>query len=138
VMGDAVAAPRFRTLLLGLFGLAALLLGATGIYGVMSYSVSQRTREFGIRIALGAERSQVMNLVLKQGLVLTLAGLGIGLLGALALTQLLAKMLYEVQPTDPLTFAGVTLLLAAVALLANYLPARRATRVNPIEALRYE
>jgi len=138
VIEASVAAPRFRTLLLGLFGLTALLLGAIGIYGVMSYSVSQRTREIGIRIALGAARPQIIKLVLRQGLVLTLAGLGIGLLGALALTHLLSSMLFEVRPTDPLTFAGVTLVLTAVALLANCLPARRATKVDPIVALRYE
>jgi putative ABC transport system permease protein len=138
VIEASVAAPRFRTLLLGLFGLTALLLGAIGIYGVMSYSVSQRTREIGIRIALGAARPQIIKLVLRQGLVLTLAGLGVGLLGALALTHLLSSMLFEVRPTDPLTFAGVTLVLTAVSLLANCLPARRATKVDPIVALRYE
>jgi putative ABC transport system permease protein len=138
VIEASVAAPRFRTLLLGLFGLTALLLGAIGIYGVMSYSVSQRTREIGIRIALGAARPQIIKLVLRQGLVLTLAGLGIGLLGALALTHLLSSMLFEVRPTDPLTFAGVTLVLTAVSLLANCLPTRRATKVDPIVALRYE
>ncbi len=138
VIEASVAAPRFRTLLLGLFGLTALLLGAVGIYGVMSYSVSQRTREIGIRIALGAAHPQITKLVLTQGLVLTLAGLGIGLLGALALSDLLSSMLFEVRPTDPLTFAGVTLVLTAVSLLANYLPARRATKVDPMVALRYE
>jgi putative ABC transport system permease protein len=138
VMGAAVAAPRFRTLLLGLFGLAALFLAGIGIYGVMSYSVSQRTREIGIRMALGAAQPEVIKLVLKQGLTLTLAGVGIGLLGALGLTQLLSGMLYEVRPTDPLTFAGVALLLTAIALLANYVPARRATEVDPMVALRHE
>lgn len=138
VVETAVAAPRFRMLLLGLFGSTAVLLGAIGIYGVMSYSVSQRTREIGIRIALGAARPQIIKLVLRQGLLLTLAGLGIGLLGALALTHLLSSMLFEVRPTDPLTFAGVTLVLIAVSLLANCLPARRATKVDPIVALRYE
>jgi len=138
VIEASVAAPRFRTLLLGLFGLAALCLGALGIYGVMSYSVTQRTREFGIRIALGAEQPQVVKLVLRQGLVLTLVGVGIGLLGALALTRLLSSMLYDVRPTDFLTFATVTLLLTAVSLLANYAPARRATKVDPMLALRHE
>ena len=138
VMESSVAAPRFRTLLLGLFGLTALLLGAIGIYGVMSYSVSQRTREIGIRMALGAARPQVIKLVLRQGLVLTLAGVGLGMLGALALTQLLSSMLYEVRPTDGLTFTGVILLLTAVSLLANWLPARRAAKVDPMVALRYE
>jgi putative ABC transport system permease protein len=138
VMEAAVAAPRFRTLLLGLFGLTALLLSAIGIYGVMSYSVSQRTREIGIRIALGAGRPQVVKLMLKQGLALTLSGLGIGLIGALGLTHLLSSMLYEVRPADPWTLAGVSLLLTLVSLLANWLPARRATKVDPMAALRYE
>jgi len=104
----------------------------------MSYSVSQRTREIGIRMALGAPQSEVIKLVLRQGLALTLAGLSIGLLGALGLTRLVSGMLYEVRPTDPLTFAGVALLLTAIALLANYIPARRATKVDPMVALRYE
>ena len=134
----SVAASRFRTLLLGLFGLAALLLAGLGIYGVMSYSVSQRTREIGIRMALGAERSEVIKLVLRHALVLTLAGLGTGLAGALGLTHLLSSMLYDVRPTDPLTFVGVTGVLATCALLATYIPARRAAKVHPMEALRYE
>jgi len=138
VMNASVAAPRFRTLLLGLFGLTALLLGAIGIYGVMSYSVSQRTREIGVRIALGAAQPQVLMLVLRQGLSLTLAGLGVGLLGALALTHLLSSMLYEVRPTDPLTFAAIPVLLTVVSLFANWLPARRAAKVDPMVALRYE
>ena len=138
VMEASVAAPRFRTLLLGLFGLAALFLGALGIYGVMSYSVSQRTREIGIRIALGAAGPEVIKLVLRQGLRLTLAGLAIGLVGALGMTRLLSGMLYEVRPTDPMTFAGVSVLLAAIALLASYIPARRATKVDPMVALRCE
>jgi predicted permease len=134
----SVAAPRFRTLLLGLFGVTALLLGVVGIYGVMAYSVSQRTREIGIRMALGAARQQVITLVLREGLLLTLAGLGIGIIGALALTHLLSSMLYEVRPADPLTFAGVSVFLTAVGLLANCVPARRAAKVDPMVALRYE
>jgi len=138
VVEVSVAAPRFRTLLLGLFGLAALLLAGLGIYGVMSYSVSQRTREIGIRMALGAEQPEVIRLVLRNGLVLTLAGLGMGLVGALGLTHLLSSMLYEIRPTDPWTFVGVTGVLTASAFLATYIPARRATKVDPMEALRYE
>jgi putative ABC transport system permease protein len=138
VVGASVAAPRFRTLLLGLFGLTALLLAGLGIYGVMSYSVSQRRREIGIRMTLGAERPEVIRLVLRRSLALTLAGLGAGLAGALGLTHLLSSMLYEVRPTDPLTFVGVTTVLTACALLASYVPARRATKVDPMEALRHE
>ena len=138
VVEASVAAPRFRTLLLGLFGLTAWLLAGLGIYGVMSYSVSQRTREIGIRMALGAERPEVIKLVLRHGLALTLAGLGTGLAGALGLTHLLSSMLYEVRPTDPLTFLGATGVLTASALLASYIPAHRATKVDPMEALRDE
>jgi putative ABC transport system permease protein len=138
VVEASVAAPRFRTLLLGPFGLTALLLAGLGIYGVMSYSVSQRRREIGIRMALGAKHPEVIKLVLRRSLLLTLAGLGTGLAGALGLTHFLSSMLYEVRTTDPLTFVGVTAVLTACALLASYIPARRATKVDPMEALRYE
>jgi putative ABC transport system permease protein len=138
VLESSAAAPRFRTFLLALFGVAALFLGAIGIYGLVSYSVSQRTREIGIRMALGAAQPHVMKLVLGQGLKLTLIGVAIGLIGAIGVTRLLSSMLYEVPPTDPLTFAGVTLLLGAIALLATYVPARRAVKVDPNIALRYE
>jgi putative ABC transport system permease protein len=134
----SVATPRFRTVILGSFGFAALLLGAIGLYGVMSYSVTQRTREVGVRMALGATRSQVIMLVLREGFRLTLAGVAIGIIGALALMHLISSMLYEVHPTDPLTFAGVSVFLGAISLLANCLPARRAAKVDPMVALRYE
>src|SRR5262249_22328321 len=109
-----------------------------GIYGVISYSVAQRTREIGIRIALGAKRSEVLFMVLRHSTRLALAGTGIGILSALLLTRLMAKLLYGVAANDPATFAGVAVLLIAVALAASYLPARRAMRVDPVIALRYE
>jgi len=137
-IGSSIAQPRFRTALLSLFGAAALLLAAIGIYGVLAYTVTQQTREIGIRMALGANPGRVLRLVLARGLRLAGAGTAIGVLAALVLTRLLGSLLFDVSATDPLTFAAVAGLLLAVALLACYVPARRAMRVDPMVALRYE
>jgi putative ABC transport system permease protein len=120
------------------FGLVALVLAATGIYGVLSGSVAERTREIGVRLALGAQRREVLALILRQGVRLTISGVGLGLLMAWAVTRWLTTLLYSVSATDPWIFGGVALLLSAVALLACYLPARRATKVDPLVALRHE
>ncbi|MGB0578519.1 MAG: ABC transporter permease [Limisphaerales bacterium] len=132
------AIDRFRSLLITMFALAALVLASVGIYGVVSYSVAQRTNELGIRMALGAQRSDLLKLILKQGLQLTLLGVAIGLAGGLAVTRLLASQLYNISTTDPLTFVGVALILATIGMLACLVPAVRAMMVSPIKALRYE
>ena len=138
VFNASVAQPRFSSQLLGLFAALALLLAAVGLYGLMAYSVTQRTNEIGIRMALGATRKDILTLVLRHGSLLAFAGIGLGLIVSAAATHLLASLLFNVAPTDPQTFLSVALLLVLVALGACYVPARRATRVDPMVALRYE
>jgi putative ABC transport system permease protein len=137
-MADTVAQPRFYAAILGAFAVIALALAAVGLYGVMSYSVSQRTKEIGIRMALGAGRSDVIGLVAGQGMAFTIAGIAAGLAGAFAVTRFLESILFGLSPFDPPTVAGVSALLAIVAALAIYVPTRRATHVDPLVALRYE
>src|SRR6185295_18875873 len=138
VVADSVADRRLPMLILSGFALAAVLLGALGIYGIVGYSVAQRTREFGIRMALGARRADVVRLVLGQGARLALLGLSLGLLGALGTARLIAGLLFGISPADPGTLLATLLLIFGVALLACYIPARRAARVDPMVALRYE
>ena len=135
---STVAAPRYRTTLLALFAALAMILAATGIYGVMSYSVAQRTHEIGVRMALGARRGDVLKLVVRQGMLLAIVGVVVGLLGAFALTRVMSSLMFGVTTKDPVTFVVVALLLVAVAFIACFVPARRATKVDPLTALRYE
>jgi putative ABC transport system permease protein len=137
-VSESVAQPRFQAGLLTLFGALALVLAASGVYAVLAYSVTQRRREIGVRLALGAQRGNVFGLIIRQGLLLVIIGVFLGLAASLALTRVLQSLLYAVPPTDALTFVAVGLMLIAVAILACWLPARRATQVDPIEALRYE
>jgi len=136
VVAHSIARQRMAMILLSILSALALALSAIGVYGVIAYLAAQRTREIGVRMALGATRGDVLQLVLRQGMRIALAGIGAGIVAALWLTRLLAKMIYGVGATDPVTFGGVALLLTAVALLACYVPARRAMRVDPMSALR--
>jgi putative ABC transport system permease protein len=138
IVSESVTQPRFNLFLLGLFGSIALLLSAAGIYGVTTYTVTQRTHELGIRLALGAQVSDVLKLVLGQGMVVITVGLVLGLAAAFALMRLMRSLLFGVGENDPLTFTAITLVLFIVALVACYVPARRATKVDPLTALRYE
>jgi putative ABC transport system permease protein len=136
LVASSVARPRFYTVLLGVFAAIAAMLAAIGIYGVLAYAVVERTQEIGIRMALGARRSNVLGLVLRKGAILTMVGLALGIAGAAAATRLLQSMLFGIAPLDPATFAAVSLMFGAVATLASYVPARRATKVDPMVALR--
>jgi putative ABC transport system permease protein len=138
VISKSIAGPRFNTMLLAIFAAVALVLASVGLYGVMNYSATQRTHEIGIRMALGATRADVLRLVVGNGMLLTAIGVALGLAASIALTRIMRSFLFGVNAIDLVTFAAVSLVLAAVALLATYIPARRATRVDPTIALRYE
>ena len=137
-LARAVSQPRFRTSLITSFAALALILACVGIYGVISYSVTQRTHEIGIRMALGARQSDVLRLVIRQALILAVAGVSLGLIGSLAVTRLMSSLLFGVTARDPLTFLSSAALLTATALIASYLPARQAAKVDPLVALRGE
>jgi putative ABC transport system permease protein len=138
VVSSAHSRPRFLTILLTLFSFVAVCIAVIGIYGIIAYSVARRTREFGLRLALGAQVKDVMQLVMKQGAMMTAVGMGCGIVGAFLFTRLMTHVLYQVRATDPVTYVGVTVMLGAVALAACYIPAKRATRIDPAETLRHE
>ncbi|HJT46319.1 MAG TPA: FtsX-like permease family protein, partial [Chthoniobacterales bacterium] len=138
VLAEHIAQPRFNMLLLGLFAAVAMLLATIGIYGVIAYSVAQRTKEIGIRMALGAQKVDMLTMILRQSFAIIGIGLGAGILGALAVTRLMSSLLYGVSPTDLSIYALVTIVLSAAALIATWFPARRAMAVDPMVALRYE
>jgi putative ABC transport system permease protein len=137
-LSDSISKQRFAMLMLALFAAMAVILSMVGIYGIMSYSVTQRTHEIGVRVALGAKAHDVVRMIVRQGIVLIVIGITTGLAGSFALTRILASLLYEVKPVDPSVFLATALLLGLVALFACYIPARRATKVDPLVALRYE
>jgi putative ABC transport system permease protein len=137
-LNEFVAQPRFNMMLLGIFAGLALVLSAIGVYGVMAYSVTQRTHEIGVRMALGARRSDVLQMILNQAVKLASIGVVVGIVGALMATRALSSMLFGVKPADPATFIGITALLAAITVLAGLVPAFKATRVDPMVALHYE
>ncbi|MGC2814630.1 MAG: FtsX-like permease family protein, partial [Candidatus Acidiferrum sp.] len=138
LLAGETAGQRFEAAAVGLFAALALLLAGVGIYGVISYMVGQRTNEIGIRMALGAQRNDVLRMVIRKGMFMAGIGTVVGICGALALTQLFRNLLFQITPTDPVTYSAVTVVLVAVALLACFLPARRAMRVDPVVALRHE
>jgi putative ABC transport system permease protein len=138
IVATSLAAPRFALEILGIFAIVAFLLACVGIYGVMAYAISQRTGEMGLRMALGARRGDILRVVLNEAVLIVIAGVGAGLLGSLVLTRFLQTLLFDIKPTDPLTFGGLTILLAGVALLASFVPARKASRIDPLVALRHE
>jgi putative ABC transport system permease protein len=137
-MAGTVAQPRFRAWLIGIFAALALVLAAVGVYGVMSYTVTQRTTEIGVRVTMGAQPQDVFRIIVGEGLRLSLIGVAVGLVAALALTRLLHSFLFGISAYDPVTFLGVSFLLTTVAVAASFFPARRATHVDPLVALRYE
>jgi len=138
IEADAISSTSFTVILLGIASGIALILGTVGIYGVISYVVSRRSQEIGVRIALGAPAGVVLRTVVGQGMALTGAGIAVGLVGAWGVSRVIESLLFGVSATDPLTYAGTTITLALVALLASWIPARRASRIDPVEALRYE